>query len=91
MTLIPKGTTNMPLHKQFTVMCQHASGKGTVWIDTVDVMADSQGKYPLAFIQELAIKECADAWEADEDDLHCMGVVEGQIDFLFFDDTHFGD
>lgn len=80
--------------RTFTVMCQDASGTGTIWIDTVEVEADSAGNYPLATIQDLATKKCSEQWERDWETDHsilCMGVALGQVNFLYFDDSHLGD
>jgi hypothetical protein len=77
--------------KTFTVMCQEASGYGTIWIDYITVSLDSAGNYPLATIQDLATKKCSEEWGRDWETDHsilCMGVIEGSVNFLYFDDSH---
>ena len=72
-------------------MCQEASGYGTIWIDYITVSPDSAGNYPLATIQDLATKKCSEEWGRDWETYHsilCMGVIEGSVNFLYFDDSH---
>jgi hypothetical protein len=56
--------------KTFTVMCQEASGYGTIWIDYITVSLDSAGNYPLATIQDLATKKCSEEWGRDWETNH---------------------
>jgi len=77
--------------KTFTVMCQENTGKGTIWIDTVTLTLDASGNYPLARVQDLAMKKCSEDWGRDWETDHgiiCIGVIEGNANFLYFDDSH---
>lgn len=69
-----------------TVMCQDASGKGTIWIDYITCPHDTS----LATVMDMAAEKCAEAWERPQVDhnIICMGVAEGKINFWYFDDSH---
>ena len=77
--------------KTFTVFCQHESGKGTIWISTITIEHYNYEDWPLALIEKRAIEQCADEWSYDEEEAQsiiCMGIAEGDVHILSWDDTH---
>lgn len=66
---------------EYTAFCQKADGEGTIWIETIwapDV--------PTAITT--AICACADAWEMDVNDVHCLGIAAGGIEILHWEDLN---
>lgn len=64
----------------YTAFCQSASGAGTIWIDRVaapDVEAAKQA----------AREKCASDWEyEDPADIHVLGIAEGDVKILDWED-----
>lgn len=63
----------------YTAFCQQASGKGTVWIDTVGAANQDEAL-------EVARAGCAHDWNCEPDDIHVLGLAEGDINILMWDD-----
>jgi len=63
----------------YTAFCQESDGTGTIWIDTVE--ADSLDEA----ITE-ARESCADAWGYESDQVHVLGILEGDVNVLFWSD-----
>ena len=64
----------------YTVFCQHANGTGTIWISPVNANN-------LEEAQEKARIACADDWgHEDLSDVHVLGVAEGNVNILFWED-----
>lgn len=63
----------------YTAFCQQANGKGTIWVNNIDANN-------LEDAIELAINECA----LDRGDLptnvHCLGIAEGDVNILYWED-----
>lgn len=67
--------------KSFTAFCQSADGTGTIWIDGVEAEnADAA--------VDAAVAKCAAAWEVDADDVHCLGIAEGDVKILYWNDLN---
>ncbi len=67
--------------KTYTVFCKHKTGEGTTFIEAVH--ADTTEAAMLAGRQA-----CADAWgdNYELDDIRCVGVAEGDINILHWED-----
>lgn len=63
----------------YTAFCQQASGGGTIWIENVEA-AD------LEEATAVAKQACAEAWEYDPEDVHVLGIAEGNVNILMWDD-----
>lgn len=62
----------------YTGFCQSKDGTGTIWIEAFEST------------RELAIHEakrlCAKAWDVDPDDIHVLGIAEGDVNILHWED-----
>lgn len=67
----------------FTAFCQQSNGKGTIWISRVEVEGDD-----VAEAAEAAIKACAEDWDCDEEDVHCLGLAVGDVDIVYWSDLN---
>lgn len=65
----------------FTAFCQEKSGRGTIWISDVEVDEND-----VVLATEEAIEQCADDWGYDMDDIHCLGLIEGSVSPVYWDD-----
>jgi hypothetical protein len=70
--------------KTFTVFIREADGTGTTFITSVEAETIEDAK-------EQALDECSESWGSsgenwDRDDLHVLGVAEGDIRILEWDD-----
>lgn len=65
--------------KTYTVFCQHVSGIGTIWIDSVKALHIEEAK-------ELAIAACADDWGCNIENVRVLGVAEGVVEIIEWDD-----
>ena len=68
----------------FTVFIREADGTGTTFITSVEAETIEEAK-------EQALDECAESWGSgdepwDRDDLHVLGVAEGDVEILEWDD-----
>ena len=66
---------------KFTAFCQEESGQGTIWIEAVEAE-------DLESAIKVAQQECAEAWEYDPDDVHVLGVAEGDVKILHWEDLN---
>lgn len=66
---------------RYTAFCQAASGQGTIWIDFME--AESVDAAILA-----AIEACAHDWDCSEDLVHCLGIAEGDVNILVWNDLN---
>lgn len=65
----------------YTVWCQQANGAGTIWIGDV-------GARDAEHAQEVGREACRADWGwADETDIHVLGVAEGRVKILFWEDV----
>lgn len=68
--------------KTYTVFCQERTGKGTIWIDTVQAVDPDEAA-------SLGRTQCAKSWEFyDEDNVHVLGVASGDIEIVMWDDLN---
>lgn len=67
--------------KQYTAFCQQSDGKGTIWIGPV--WADSVDE---------AVEEgkamCAQDWDYDVEDVHCLGLGSGDVEIVHWEDLN---
>jgi hypothetical protein len=65
-----------------TAFCQQANGKGTIWIESFTTL------YPLNtdYIVKEARKRCAEAWDYAPEDVHCLGLIKGDVEILVWED-----
>lgn len=65
--------------KTFTIFCRQANGKGTTNIFAVQ--ADD-----LESATQSGIEQCAEDWACDESSIHILGVAEGDVTILEWND-----
>lgn len=67
--------------EEFTVFCQQADGRGTIWISGVMAMSATHAA-------RVGRETCAEDWEYETTDVHVLGVAkaEGKIQILEWDD-----
>ena len=65
--------------KPFTVWCRESNNTGTTWIDNVDATDVEDAKVK-------AVEKCAQDWQQDSDGITCIGVAEGDVKILDWDD-----
>lgn len=63
----------------YTAFCQQANGKGTIWVNNIDANT-------LEEAIDLAIQECALDWEYLVTQVHCLGIAEGDVNILHWED-----
>lgn len=63
----------------YTAFCQQTNGKGTIWITNIDANN-------LEEAIDLAIQECALDWEDSPTNVHCLGIAEGDVNILHWED-----
>ena len=63
----------------YTAFCQQTDGKGTIWVSTFDAPSVEEAI-------ELAINECALDWEDLPANVHCLGIAEGDVNILHWED-----
>lgn len=64
----------------FTVFCREADNTGTTYITAVE--ATDQNAAASA-----ALAECADAWGQEQDTIRVLGIAEGNVTILEWDDN----
>ena len=62
----------------FTGFCQSKDGTGTIWIESFES--------PRQFAIQEAKCLCAKAWDVDPDDIHVLGIAEGDVNILHWED-----
>jgi hypothetical protein len=63
----------------FTIFCREATGKGTTYVDSAEG----------ATWQEAArtvLDRCATDWDMDSDEINVIGVTEGEVNIIAWDD-----
>lgn len=65
----------------YTGFCQDVSGEGTIWIDHVN--ADNEED-----AMNLAREACANDWDFELEQVHVLGLAEGNINILFWEDLN---
>lgn len=65
--------------KNYTMFCKQSNGKGTMWIQSVAACSTKEAS-------AIALDECADAWDFDTDDIRVVGIAEGDINILEWED-----
>lgn len=72
----------MRLENNYTVFCVESGleSGATVWIGAVSAMSKKEA-------MQFAIENCADDWEMEPADVVALGVVEGDINVLAWDDS----
>lgn len=63
----------------YTAFCQQTNGKGTIWISTFRAT-------DVAEAIDLAIQGCALDWEDSPTNVHCLGIAEGDVNILHWED-----
>lgn len=64
---------------KYTVFCRGSDGIGTTWISTVEAQNVAN-----AMLQGRA--ECSVDWDTDEDNVTVIGVAEGDVRILHWED-----
>ena len=65
--------------KSYTVFCQDVTGEGTIWIDCVQATSLEHAKH-------VGRTECAEDWGEDIEEIHVIGVAEGDVNILYWED-----
>jgi len=65
--------------QQFTGFCQETDGSGTIWIG--QVWAED-----LEAAQLEAREMCAQDWGYEVEQVHCLGIAEGNVTILHWED-----
>jgi hypothetical protein len=63
----------------YTAFCQQTNGKGTIWVSTFQALDVNEAI-------DLAIQECALDWEDLQTNVHCLGIADGDVNLLHWDD-----
>lgn len=68
----------------FTAFCQEADGTGTIWIQQVkaETIADATAA---------ARRDCAENWGFDVDQVHCLGLAQGDCRIVHWQDLCDGE
>lgn len=76
----------------YTAFCQEANGRGTIWIEAIEVAEVGDPEEQIELARSEAIKACAYAWYGDDDeiepDIVCLGLAKGDIEIVEWDDSH---
>ena len=65
----------------FTVFCQEAAGSGTTWIDSIEAATKEEAA-------DTAVVRCANDWEYSPADVRVLGIAEGDIKILYWEDAY---
>lgn len=63
----------------FTAFCRQANNCGTTWISTVEAESPDEAA-------TVAVEKCATGWDHDPEDVSCIGIAEGDVNILMWDD-----
>lgn len=82
--------------RSYTAMCQQDNGHGTIWMRAIDVPLKENREEELAAAKIMACRMCAEDWYGRDgvdiepliESITCMGILEGDVNVLFFDDSH---
>lgn len=69
--------------REFTVFCQELGGGGTIWIEAVE----AESVTAAAIVGAAA---CAETWEYAVEHVHVLGVAEGAVTILHWEDQYDG-
>ena len=69
--------------KKYTVFCREKCDVGTTWIETIEI---PDPKDDADVISEHARTQCSHAWGMDRDNIACIGVAEGDVSILYWQD-----
>lgn len=69
----------MSITNQYTVFCQEDTGRGTIWIDCVTANDHEEAA-------DLGLAKCAEEWGMPIKEVRVLGVAEGNVNILFWDD-----
>lgn len=73
----------------YTAFCQSTDGRGTIWIDTVEVEDNPEDPdATVAAAKRTAREACANDWEYDVEDVHCLGLAVGSVEIAEWDDLN---
>jgi hypothetical protein len=67
----------------YTAFCQSVDGTGTIWIAPVEGEDLSQ-----AIVD--AKSKCAADWDCETDDVHVLGLAEGNVKIVYWEDLNDG-
>lgn len=65
-----------------TAFCTHVSGIGTIWISTIEVGHKSNTVDNML----IAATQCAADWGCEPESIHVLGLAEGDVKILFWED-----
>jgi len=87
-----------PKTRTYVAFCQESNGRGTIWISSIEVDAQSDRDSELQDAATQARYACAHDWDRylNEDDdspldisgIVCMGLAEGNVTIAMWDDSH---
>ncbi|NTG01864.1 hypothetical protein G6L30_17245 [Agrobacterium rhizogenes] len=63
----------------YTAFCLHTDGRGTTWISCVEASSVEEA-------QETAKAACADDWGCERQEIHVLGIAQGDINILHWQD-----
>lgn len=67
----------------YTAFCKEAGcAFGTTWIDVIEVDPD----LPIEEVIKAARQTCAEVWGIDVEFITCIGIAEGNIQLLYWED-----
>ena len=75
----PAPPSDAPQEKEYTAWCCMKEGNGTIWISSSEATNPEQA-------QANAIAECAEDWQCDPADIHCLGIAAGDVEILHWND-----
>jgi hypothetical protein len=65
----------------YTAFCQETGGNGTTWIASLQADSVEEAK-------TLAQAKCAEDWQWEQEDIHVLGIAEGDVTILEWDDLN---
>ena len=66
---------------KYTAFCQQTDGRGTIWISDVEASSISEAA-------QNARDLCATEWGYEFHDVHCLGLAEGDINIVHWEDLN---
>ena len=68
-------------HKTYTVWCRQKDRKGTMWVDTIDVVEGAI----LGEVRDAAVGECSQEWGMGKSFIECIGIAEGDVNLMLWE------